>query len=82
MGASSHTIRVVCSINCANLWVVLPPGNNNDAIPDDATTRTIFPSERILLIIVFHKNVFSVPPWPYTKNIPPSPVLTVSRILA
>nr|GEY32759.1 hypothetical protein [Tanacetum cinerariifolium] len=46
---------------------VLADGNNNAAIPDVATVRTIFSSERKVLMTVFHRNVFPVPPCPYTN---------------
>ena len=45
-------------------WAVLPFGNNKDAIPDDATAKTISLFDLILLIIAFHKYVFPVPPCP------------------
>ncbi|GJY09509.1 hypothetical protein Tco_0377694 [Tanacetum coccineum] len=44
-------------------WAVRPDGSNSDAIPEEATSSTIFPSARKAYIIVFHKNVFPVPPW-------------------
>ena len=46
---------------------VLPFGNNKAAIPEVATGRTIFDSDLSLEIIVFHKNVFPVPPCPFIK---------------
>jgi hypothetical protein len=36
--------------------VVRPPSNNNDAIPGEATAKTIKPSDRILFIIVCIKD--------------------------
>nr|GEW53152.1 transmembrane protein [Tanacetum cinerariifolium] len=39
---------------------VLPDGNNNAAIPEVATVRTIFSSNRKALVIAFHRNVFPV----------------------
>ena len=46
------------NLECA----VRPFGNNNDAIPDDATVNIISLFDLILLIIAFHKYVFPVPP--------------------
>jgi hypothetical protein len=43
---------------------VQPPGSKSDAILDDAIARTIKLSDLNRLIIVCHKNVFPVPPWP------------------
>nr|GEX62742.1 hypothetical protein [Tanacetum cinerariifolium] len=43
-------------------FVALPDGNGNDAIPDDATVRTIFSSERKAHVIAFQRNVLPVPP--------------------
>ena len=45
-------------------WAVLPLGNNNDAIPEDATARIISLFDLIFVIIAFYKYVFPVPPWP------------------
>ena len=45
-------------------WAVRPLGNNKDAIPDDATAKTISLFDLILLIIAFHKYVLPVPPCP------------------
>lgn len=50
-------------------WAVQPPGSNNDAIPDEATAKIIFPSDLSLLIIACHKKVFHVRPWLWTKKI-------------
>ena len=52
--------------------VVLQFGNNKAAIPEVATGRTIFDSDISVEIIVFHKNVFPVPPCPFIKNKCPS----------
>ncbi|GJW89497.1 retrovirus-related pol polyprotein from transposon TNT 1-94 [Tanacetum coccineum] len=41
-------------------WSVRLAGSNREAIPDVATTNTIFPSERKLNIIVFQRNVFPI----------------------
>ncbi|KAH1099392.1 hypothetical protein GYH30_034849 [Glycine max] len=50
----------------ANLeCVVLPPGNSIEAIPLEATVKTIPPVERIADDKVFHTNVLPVPPYPY-----------------
>ena len=46
------------NLECA----VLPIGNNKEAIPNDATTRTILLSDLILVIITFHRYVFPIPP--------------------
>ena len=56
--------RGIQNLECA----VLPIGNNKDAILDDATAKTILLSDLILVIIVFHKYVFPVLPWPQIKN--------------
>ncbi|KAK0580721.1 hypothetical protein LWI29_005503 [Acer saccharum] len=50
---------------------ILPPGNNKDAIPDDATARQIFPFDLKRERMVLYKYVFPVPPAPYTKYKPP-----------
>ncbi|KAK9664764.1 hypothetical protein RND81_14G066400 [Saponaria officinalis] len=57
---SSLTFRGMPNLECA----VLPPGNNNDTIPLEATGSTILPLERIPAHSVFHKNVLPVPPCP------------------
>ncbi|KAF8098093.1 hypothetical protein N665_0274s0001 [Sinapis alba] len=49
--------------------VVLPPGNNNEAIPLDATFSTISPLSRIAADRIFHKKVFLLTTliiWSYT----------------
>ncbi|KAG5010346.1 hypothetical protein JHK82_018989 [Glycine max] len=52
----------------ANLeCVVLPPGNSIEAIPLEATIKTIPPVERIADDKVFHTNVLHVPPYSYRK---------------
>lgn len=53
-----RTKRGILNLEC----VVLPPGNNKNAIPDEATTSTIRPSDQILYIITCQRNVFPVPP--------------------
>nr|GEY90626.1 hypothetical protein [Tanacetum cinerariifolium] len=57
------------SFPCALLHpnLVLPDGNNNAAIPEAATVRTNFSSDRRAAVIAFHRKVFPVPPWPYTN---------------
>lgn len=60
---NSWCCRSILNLECA----VLPPGNRRDAIPDDATVRQIHFSLRNLQIIVFHRNVFPVPPLSLTK---------------
>ncbi|KAG4975529.1 hypothetical protein JHK86_035003 [Glycine max] len=52
--------------------VVLPPGNNKEAMPLEATIITILLSALNEAASVFQINVFPVPPYPYKKNIPPS----------
>ncbi|GKA43119.1 hypothetical protein Tco_0735779 [Tanacetum coccineum] len=47
--------------------VPVPLGRSNEAIPEDATSNIIFPCERNVLIIVFQRKVFPVPPWSYTN---------------
>ncbi|KAH9556996.1 hypothetical protein CY35_07G062800 [Sphagnum magellanicum] len=57
------------SIGILNLeWVVLPPGNNKDAIPDEVIASTILPCPRRRDRSVVQTNVLQVPPLPYTKN--------------
>ncbi|KAG5035612.1 hypothetical protein JHK87_010522 [Glycine soja] len=52
----------------ANLeCTVLPPGNSIEAIPLEATVKTMPPVERIADDKVFHTNVLPVPPYPYRK---------------
>ncbi|GKC27452.1 hypothetical protein Tco_1034746 [Tanacetum coccineum] len=60
---SSSKFRGIWKRECA----VLPDGNNNAAIPEAATVSMIFSSDRRALVIAFHRNVFHVPPWPYTN---------------
>jgi len=62
--------------------VVLPFGNNYEAILLDATVNTVLPFERNAEANVFHIKVFPVPPYPYRKNIPPVPLLTTLMILS
>src|ERR1051325_4762097 len=52
-------------------WVVLPPCNNKEAMPLEATIRTIFFAERSALDSVLHIKVLTVPPYPCKKNTPP-----------
>lgn len=49
-------------------WAVFPPGNNNAAIPEEATERTILFCDRMYEISVLYKNVLPVPPGPSTKK--------------
>ncbi|CAN0915427.1 hypothetical protein LINGRAHAP2_LOCUS29125, partial [Linum grandiflorum] len=46
---------------------VTPPGNNIVAIPDEATTKAIWPRLRTFAIMQLYKKVLPVPPWPYKK---------------
>ncbi|KAH9569795.1 hypothetical protein CY35_02G009500 [Sphagnum magellanicum] len=70
------------SIGILNLeWVVLPPRNNKDAIPDEATSSTIFPCPRRQDKSVVQTNVSPVPPLPYTKNSLPSLFVTAFKIV-
>ena len=55
---------------------VRPPGSKSAAIPDDATASAIFPLPLIKFSKVVHKNVLPVPPYPYTKNVRPSLLMT------
>jgi len=58
-----HVEFCVAGTGIANLeCVVLPPGSNNDAIPLEATVKTIPPLDRIVDDKVFQINVFLVPP--------------------
>ena len=41
-------------------WAVLPPSNNKDAMPFDATVKTISPFERNAEANVFHTKVFPI----------------------
>ncbi|KAH9544883.1 hypothetical protein CY35_12G019400 [Sphagnum magellanicum] len=71
------------SIGILNLeWVVLPPGSNKDAIPDEATTSTILPCPRRRDRSVVETNVLPVPPLPYTKNSLPCLFVTASKIVS
>ncbi|GJY09560.1 hypothetical protein Tco_0377745 [Tanacetum coccineum] len=45
-------------------WAVRPADRSREAIPDEATAKTIFPLDRSVLVIVFQRNVLPVPPWP------------------
>jgi len=47
---------------------VLPNGDNNAAIQDDATDGIIFPFNLSAATITFHVYVFPVLPLPYTKK--------------
>jgi len=39
---------------------------------EETTVRVDFPSHLNLVVIMWDTKVFLVPPWPYTKNTPPS----------
>lgn len=66
----SHIESSSKSIGIRNLeCAVRPFGSNNDATPDEATVSTIFLWALRYVIIVFHRKVFPVPPWPMTKKI-------------
>ncbi|KAG5042746.1 hypothetical protein JHK85_007014 [Glycine max] len=56
--------------------VVLPLGNNREAMPLEVTIIKILLSALNELASVFQMNVFPVPPYPYRKNMPPSSLLT------
>ncbi|KAG2565199.1 hypothetical protein PVAP13_7NG050134 [Panicum virgatum] len=47
---------------------VRPPGSKSAATPDEATARTMCFSDRKREMIAFQRNVFPVPPYPYTKK--------------
>jgi len=71
------------SIGILNLeWAVLLPKNNKDAIPDEATTSTIFPCPRRRDRSVIQTNVLTVPPLPYTKNSLPSLFVMAFKIVS
>src|ERR1044072_2754713 len=63
-------------------WAVLPPGNNKQAMPLEATARTIFLSERSALDNVLHIKVLPVPPYPCKKNTPPFCFSTTSIMVS
>ncbi|GKE95114.1 hypothetical protein Tco_1579969, partial [Tanacetum coccineum] len=58
IGASSQMMRGILNREC----VVLPDGNSNDAIPEDATASTILSSKRRAHAMDFHRKVLHVPP--------------------
>ncbi len=71
------------SIGILNLeWVILPPRNSKDAIPDEATISTILPCPRKGNISVVQTNVLPVPPLPYTKNSLPSLFIMTFKIVS
>ncbi|KAH8975454.1 hypothetical protein BDL97_01G158200 [Sphagnum fallax] len=71
------------SIGILNLeWAILPPRNNKDAIPDEATTSTILPCPRRRDINVVQTNVLLVTPLPYTKNSLPSLFVMAFKIVS
>ena len=59
----SHIDNSSMSIGIRNReWVVRPFGSNKEAMPDDATIRTIFLFALRYETIVFHTKVLPVPP--------------------
>ncbi len=71
------------SIEILNLeWAVLPPKNNKNAIPDEATVSTILPCPHRRNKSVVQTNVLLVPPLPYTKNNLPSLFVTAFKIVS
>lgn len=48
---------------------VLPLGNKSDAMPDEATQRTIFPCDRYRLHRVLYRKVLPVPAGPCKKKV-------------
>ncbi|KAH9546490.1 hypothetical protein CY35_12G097500 [Sphagnum magellanicum] len=71
------------SIGILNLeWAILPPRNNKDVIPDEATASTILPCPRRQDISVVQTNVLPIPPLPYTKNSLPSLFVTTFKIIS
>ncbi|RID45892.1 hypothetical protein BRARA_I02586 [Brassica rapa] len=64
------------NLECA----VLPPCNRSEAIPLEATFKTISPLDLIAADNNLHRNVFPVPPNPYTKKTPPFFSKTASMI--
>ena len=59
---------------------VIPPSSNVAAIPDDATARAMWPSDRTFANVKLMRNVFPVPPKLSRKNRPPFPALTALQI--
>jgi hypothetical protein len=52
----SHVDSFVLFSGMLNLeCVVHPPSSNNTTMPHDATARTIFPCDLILVVMAFHK---------------------------
>jgi hypothetical protein len=62
---SSSTSIGIRNLECA----VRPFGSSKDATSDEATVSTIFLFALKYAIIVFHRNVFLVPPCLMTKKI-------------
>ncbi|CAN1747098.1 hypothetical protein LINPERHAP1_LOCUS2979 [Linum perenne] len=56
LSISSRILKRECAIT--------PPGSRVAAIPDDATTKAIFPSLRTCESKQLYRYVFPVPPWP------------------
>ncbi|PUZ59126.1 hypothetical protein GQ55_4G015700 [Panicum hallii var. hallii] len=61
---SSSTSIGIRNLECE----VRPFGSSKDATPDEAIVSTIFLCALKYAIIVFHRNVFPVPPCPMTKK--------------
>jgi hypothetical protein len=71
------------SIGILNLELaILPPRNNKDAIPDEATTSTILLCPRKWDRSVVQTNILPVPPLPYTKNSLPFLFVTTFKIVS
>ncbi|PIA50864.1 hypothetical protein AQUCO_01200265v1 [Aquilegia coerulea] len=51
--------KISASIQC-DTTQVRPPGSISDAIPEEATTNTILPSERSLEMIVRYRFLFDL----------------------
>ncbi|PVH47252.1 hypothetical protein PAHAL_4G016300 [Panicum hallii] len=60
---SSSTSIGIRNLECE----VRPFGSSKDATPDEAIVSTIFLYALKYAIIVFHRNIFPVPPCPMTK---------------
>ncbi|CAK9865282.1 unnamed protein product [Sphagnum jensenii] len=71
------------SIGILNLeWAIMPPRNNKDTIPNEATASTILPYPRRRDRSVVQTNVLLVPPLPYTKNSLPFLFVTAFKIVS
>ncbi|GKC04716.1 hypothetical protein Tco_0996326 [Tanacetum coccineum] len=78
ISASSQIMRSSGSLNLE--YDVCLDGSNNEGMPEDGTTRTILPSYHRVVITVFQRKVFLVPPWPYTNTNPCQLSMEVLRI--